>query len=154
MKNKKQNEEEKEPLLTPEEDLTPEEELFCKLVAGGESYKSAMRKSFPHRSKWKDASLYKVASLLANKPTIAHKIKLEKAEIAETYFLSYEAKRAIIKGKIEDPTISERERAKYIELDNKMAGHDAPTKIENSGSMNMNVGILPEVSDALNKLFN
>jgi hypothetical protein len=54
------------------------------------------------------------------------------------------------KSKIEDPNISERDRAKYIDLDNKMAGHDAPKKIENSG--NIGVSINPVVEEALAKL--
>jgi len=144
---------EEEPILNEEEIFTPEEELFCQLVARGESYKSAMRNSFPNRSKWKDASLYKVASLLANEPRIAKKILTEKQEVAVNYFLSYEAKRAIIKAKIEDPNVSERERAKYIELDNKMAGHDSATKIEQSGSLNLTHSIAPEISQAIDNLF-
>lgn len=141
-----------EPVLSEEELLTIEEEAFCKHVAGGESYTNSMRLSFPKKAKWKQISLYREASILANKPKIAKRIIEIKTENEKEYFLSYQSKRALLKEKIEDLNISERDRAKYIELDNKMAGHLAATKIESSGALNLTHSVDKSVEQALEKL--
>ena len=141
-----------EPILPEEEALSIEEEAFCKHVAGGESYTKSLRLSFPKKAKWKQNSLYRVASVLANSPKILKRINEIKEENEKEYFLSYQSKRALIKEKVDDPNISERDRAKYIELDNKMAGHLAATKIESSGALNLTHSVDKSVEQALEKL--
>jgi len=145
---------EKEPEILPEETLTIEEEMFANSIAGGDSYKNSFLYAYPNRKHWNNNTVYKESSLLANSPRISKRIEILKSEMAKEYFLSFQAKRALIRSKIEDPSVSEKDRIKYLELDAKLAGDYAPTKVENSGAMNLNHSVDHTISEALDSLFN
>lgn len=153
-KTKSDNSAEPEPLIDKETLLTAEELKFCELVAGGHTRREAYKQAYPRRAHWSNTTLDPAASKLYNEPRILQVIAHKTEEFAKIHFMSKEYKRAELKSVWEDTNNSLKDRLAALKLDAALAGDLAPTKIENSGSMNVNHSVDATIADALDKLFN
>lgn len=141
---------EKKPKIKP---LTIHERKFCRLFAGGEARRVAYKTAFPHRAHWCISALDPEICKLLKDPRIAQEVERQREELAAKYFMKKEYKRASLKRIFEDEAVAIKDRLRAMELDAKIGGDLAPTKVEQTGEMNINHNIAPEVVQALDELF-
>lgn len=152
-KTKSDNSVEPEPLIDKENLLTAEELIFCEYVASGHSRREAYKKAYPRRAHWKDTTLDPEVSRLYKEPRILSCIASKADDFAKSHFMGKEYKRAELKAVWEDSSLSMKDRLKALDMDAKLAGDYAPTKVENSGAMNLNHSIDSSINEALDKVF-
>jgi len=154
MKKKNDNSFDLEPLIDKENILTTEELIFCEYVASGHTRREAYKKAYPKRANWKDTSLDPEISRLYKEQKILNCISIKSDEFAKIHFMGKNYKRAELKAVWEDSSLSMKDRLRALDMDAKLAGDYAPTKVENSGAMNLNHSVDHTISEALDSLFN
>lgn len=154
MKKKNDNSFDLEPLIDKENILTTEELIFCEYVASGHTRREAYKKAYPKRANWKETSLDPEISRLYKEQKILNCISIKSDEFAKIHFMGKNYKRAELKAVWEDSSLSMKDRLRALDMDAKLAGDYAPTKVENSGAMNLNHSVDHTISEALDSLFN
>lgn len=92
-----------------------------------QAYMAAYKESDP-------IAAYPKAARLMRNPTIRAEIKRLQDKVDEMWLLSREEKREILaKIMLDEEGYKPSDRLKAIELDNRMAGHDAPAEVHVTG---------------------
>lgn len=136
-----------------ERDITLEEIKFLDGVIGGKRQYVAFREAFPERaSKMTDASLRVKACELMKAPHIREEYNVRRKELEEKLFMTADYKRAELKAIWEDMNNSLKDRLAAMKLDAQLA-QQLNQKIELAGGVNLTHAITPDVTEALDKLF-
>jgi len=121
------------PGRTPGQTLTPKMELFARLVFDGHpAYKAYTEAGY------KAATLetaYTNSSQLLKRDKVQSYISRLRAAADSQEVLSFDEKRKMLAQWAKADEGSLRDRQKAIEIDNKMAGHDAPQVVEVRASL-------------------
>lgn len=144
---------EKEPEIKGKDLLTHQEITFCDCIVAGMSRRDAYKKAYPGRAHWSTTTLDPEISKLYNNPRTTQLLAQKQDEYDKIHFMSKEYKRAELKSVWEDTNNSLKDRLNALKLDAQLSGHLAPTKVEQTGNMNLNHSVAPEISTALDKIF-
>lgn len=125
--------------------MTPQQERFAQEVASGKSQSEAHRIAYPKSAKWKPSALWSSASALLAKREVSARVDAIRAELAERAVWSREQSVKVL-SEVASAGDKDADRVRAVAELNKMHGFEAPTKIEHSGGMSINLvvrGIKP-----------
>jgi len=127
--------------------LTPKQEAYVQNLVSGMSQREAYRAAYPSSLKWKDKSVDNKASALLNKNgEILARYNELKERSANKAVLTRARKKELLRSIAESEEAAVSDRLKAIDLDNKMEGDYAATKVE------ANVGTSSKLADVIGQL--
>jgi hypothetical protein len=114
--------------------MTPMQERFAQEVASGKSQAAAYRIAYPKSQKWKDATVWRKASLLMGHGDVSARVDAIRAELAALNLWSREQS---VKALAEIAGAGEKasDKVSAIKELNAMHGYNAPQKIEHGGGL-------------------
>ena len=125
--------------------MTPQQERFAQEVAAGKSGSEAYRIAYPKSRQWKPSALWSSASALLARPKVSQRVDAIRAELAERSIWTREQSVKVLSD-VAAAGDKDTDRVRAVAELNKMHGFEAPTKIEHSGGMSINLvvrGIKP-----------
>lgn len=135
------------------DEITVEEIKFCINLINGMTQRVAFYDAFPKKKDWKVESVDVEASRLLRKPRVSEYLAQKRQELEDQMFMSIQYKRAELRNIWEDQNNSLKDRLNAMKLDAQLASQ-LNQNIKLDGNVKMEHGISPEVSEALDKLFN
>ena len=112
--------------------LTPKQEAFAQGLADGMSQAAAYRQAYPKSQAWKDATVWRKASLAAANGDVQARVEAIRAELAERNLWSRTDSVRVLREVAENGEKGAERVAAVKEL-NAMHGFQAPQKLEHSG---------------------
>lgn len=127
------------------------QELVHLVYIDGMEHAPAFEKVYPNKNWSLQAKRTEVQDIFKQK-AVQKYIKELQDDLRKEKIMSIVDKLEWLESVINDPNEKMRDRIKALEVANKLQGHDAPTKIENSG--NLSLSINPIVDEAIERLLN
>lgn len=132
--------------------LTENEIQFANDVFNGTSYSEAYAKLYPEKKqKWEATSFAKEASNYAKRPQVQKCLKQLKEQLQKEGVKTLYDKLEILEELIDDINIKPSDRIRAIDTHNKMTGDIAALKVEQSGKLQLEHSVNPDVLDAFKK---
>lgn len=111
--------------------LTPKQEAFAQGLADGMSQAAAYRQAYPKSQAWKDATVWRKASLAAANGDVQARVEAIRAELAERNLWSRTDSVRVLREVAESGEKGAERVAAVKEL-NAMHGFNAPQRLEHS----------------------
>jgi hypothetical protein len=129
--------------------LTPKQEAFAQGLASGLSQSAAYRVAYPKAQSWKDATVWRKASLMAGNGDVQARVDQLRREVAKLNLWTREDSVRVLR----DVADSEKggERVQAVKELNAMHGFNEPLKLDVSGGLNVSLvvrGVVPKDADA------
>jgi hypothetical protein len=129
--------------------LTPKQEAFAQGLASGLSQSEAYRVAYPKAQSWKDATVWRKASLMAGNGDVQARVDQLRREVAKLNLWTREDSVRVLRDVADSEKGSERVQA--VKELNAMHGFNEPLKLDVSGGLNVALvvrGVVPRDADA------
>jgi len=128
--------------------LTPKQEAFAQGLASGLSQSEAFRQAYPKALAWKNATVWRKASLLAGHGDVQARVDQLRQEIADLDLWTRKDSVRVLREVADGDKGAERVQA--VKELNLMHGFNEPVKVAVEGGLNLAlelVGVLPKDAD-------
>lgn len=116
--------------------LTPMQENYCQEVASGKSQAASYRIAYPKSQKWKDATVWRKASLLMAHGEVSARVSELRAELSKVSLWTRARSVETLLGVIECPD-KQADVIAAAKVLNEMHDFNSPMKLNVSGGLNV-----------------